>query len=120
MGRYLEILSAPRPGTTDRSRSYADDEWDRFLAVSAPRPDGLGLYDPSDERALGLLAAPPVLAGGLGAIPSGWSLAGYRCYVKQLAEACEPLHPARSVCLRRMLEHALALTSAKVDPGREA
>ncbi|MCH8879688.1 MAG: hypothetical protein IID34_07365 [Planctomycetes bacterium] len=29
--------------------SYADREWDRFLACAVPTPNGLGLYDPSES-----------------------------------------------------------------------
>lgn len=37
-------------------------------------------------------------------VPPGWSAQGWRCYLRQIAEACEPLHPERATELRRQAE----------------
>ncbi len=43
----LELLTETAGVTT-----YADREWDRFLSVAVPTPNGLGLYDPSEPAAM--------------------------------------------------------------------
>ncbi|MCH8852339.1 MAG: hypothetical protein IID41_06750 [Planctomycetes bacterium] len=42
---------AIRPESATRQpddKTYADREWDRFLACAIPTPNGLGWYDPSE------------------------------------------------------------------------
>ena len=33
----------------DQAETYADREWNRFLSVAIPTPNGLGWYDPSES-----------------------------------------------------------------------
>ncbi len=50
MGLYLDIANQAAEGQCASQESYADREWDRFLACAIPTPDGGGLYDPINGR----------------------------------------------------------------------
>ena len=42
----VRVASNTREYSTTQPPSKAEAEWDRFLAIAIPTPDGLGLFDP--------------------------------------------------------------------------
>lgn len=81
--------------TTADGDSYADREWNRFLAVAEPLADGSGWFDPTQE---------PVPVGGYvppsserpAGVPRGWTARSWIGHLRYMGNACAALNPEQS------------------------